>query len=132
MDVQDYLKPGLSRHMDFVIEDRHTASHIGSGTVGVLATPWMIAFMEINARTMLDEHLPEGYSSVGTRVDVHHLVPSPLGNSVRAKTKIDSVDGNKIILSVSVWDGDEEVGKGTHERYVIDVERFLKRVGGPS
>ena len=128
MDTNKHLKPGLSHQMEFTVEERHTASHIGSGRVKVLATPWMIAFMEITSRTLLDMHLPDSYSSVGTLVNVRHLAPTPLGSKVHAQVNIEKVEGNKITLSVSVSEGEVEVGKGAHERYVIDVDRFLKRV----
>lgn len=128
MDINKHLKPGLSHKMEFTVEEQHTAKHIGSGTVTVLATPWMIAFMEITSRTLLDMHLPDTHSSVGTLVNVRHLAPSPLGSTVHAKVNIEEVDGNKITLSVSVIEGEAEVGKGTHERYVIEMERFLRRI----
>jgi predicted thioesterase len=128
MDTHQYLSAGLNRQQKFTIALEHTASHIGSGMVKVLATPMMIAFMEITARTLLDEHLPKGYSSVGTHVDIRHLAPSPIGNTVTADVKIESVEGNKISLSVRVLDGETEVGTGSHQRFVIDVDRFIKRV----
>lgn len=128
MDVNDYLKPGLTRQQDFIVEETHTAAHIGSGAVKALATPWMVAFMEITARTLLDEHLPEGYSSVGIRVNVRHLAPSALGSQLRAEVTVDAIAGYKVTLSVAVWDREQQVGAGNHERHVIDVQRFLKRV----
>jgi predicted thioesterase len=90
----------------------------------------MIAFMEITSRTLLDEHLPDTHSSVGALVNVRHLAPSPLGSTIHTKVIIEKVDGNKITLSVSALEGEAEVGKGTHERYVIEVDRFLKRIEG--
>ena len=84
--------------------------------------------MEITSRTLLDEHLPDTHSSVGTLVNVRHLAPTPLGSKVHAQVNIEKVEGNKITLSVSVSEGEVEVGKGTHERHVIEIDRFLKRV----
>lgn len=132
MDTEKYLKPSLSHQMEFTIEEKHTASHVGSGPVRVLATPWMIAFIEITSRTLLDEHLPDTHSSVGTLVNVRHLAPTPLGGKIHTEVEIDSVEGNKVTLVVSANDGEKQVGGGTHERFVIDKERFLKRIGGES
>ena len=132
MDTEKYLKPGLSHQMEFTVEEKHAASHVGSGPVRVLATPWMIAFIEITSRTLLDEHLPDTHSSVGTLVNVRHLAPSPLGTKIHTEVEIDSVEGNKVTLTVSARDGEKRVGEGTHERFVIDKERFLKRIGGAS
>lgn len=84
--------------------------------------------MEITARIMLDEHLPEGFSTVGTLVNIRHLAAAGLGREVLAKVNLTVVDGNKVTLAVEAWDGETLVGKGEHGRYVIDVERFLKRV----
>ena len=128
MDTSQHLKPGLKFEEDFVVEEKHTASHVGSGSVRVLATPWMIAFMEITSRILLDDHLPEGYSSVGTHLDIRHLAPSPLGSTIHVDVEITTVDGNKVSLNVSAKDSEDTIGSGTHERYIIDVDRFLKRI----
>jgi predicted thioesterase len=127
MDSNEKMKPGLSHQMEFVVEEEHSAAHLGSGTVRVLSTPTMILFMERTARIMMDEYLPDTHTSVGAQVNVRHLAPSPVGNTVRAEVEITAVDGNKIILDVAVWDGDVKVGGGQHERFVIDKERFLRR-----
>jgi len=122
------IKAGQKLEQDFVVEEKHTAFHIGSGSVQVLATPIMIAFIEITALKLLNQSLDEGYSSVGTRVDIRHLAPSPLGHHVRVQVVVEQVEGQKVTLQVEVWDGDTLVGSGTHERFVIDVARFLERV----
>ena len=127
MDASNNLKPGLSHQMEFMVEEKHTASHVGSGSVRVLSTPSMILFMEITARIMMDEYLPDTHTSVGAQVNVRHLAPSPVGNKVRAEVEITSVEGNKVLLNVAVWDGEEKIGEGQHERFVIDKERFLRR-----
>ena len=76
---------------------------------------------------MMDEYLPDTHTSVGALVNARHLAPSPVGNTVRAEVGITSVEGNKVMLDVAVWDGDVKVGEGQHERFVIDIERFLRR-----
>ncbi len=128
MDIQTNLKVGLSLQKEFLVEDKHTAAHIGSGSIKVLATPMMIAYIEITARTLLDNYLPEGYSTVGTHVDIRHLAPTAMGKLVEARVEINQIEDKKVILGVSVWEGERKVGGGTHERYVIEVERFLKRI----
>ena len=128
MDTQTNLKLGLSLQKEFLVEENHTAAHIGSGSVKVLATPMMIAYIEITARTLLDNYLPEGFSTVGTRVDIRHLAPSALGKKVEARVEITQIEDKNVFLNVSVWEGEKKVGKGAHERYIIEVERFLKRI----
>ena len=122
------IRKGQALSREFVVEERHTATHIGSGTVKVLATPVMIAFIEITALELMGQSLDEEYTSVGTRLDIRHLAPSPLGRTVQVKTTIEQVDGNKVILQAEVWDGETLVGSGTHERFVIEVKRFVERV----
>jgi predicted thioesterase len=128
MDKTEALKPGLSKEMAFTIEEKHAASHIGSGSVRVLATPSMILFIEITARTMIEEYLPETHTSVGTLVNVRHLAASPVGSTVRTEVFIEDVKENKITLGVSVWEGEKKVGEGTHERFVVERERFLQQI----
>jgi predicted thioesterase len=126
--VEEYLEIGLGREEIFRVTEEHTAKHMGSGAVQVLATPWMILYIEKTALNLLAEHLPKGYSSVGTLVNVRHLAPSAVESEVRACVKIMALDGFSVVLDVEVWDREVLVGKGTHERYVIDIERFLERV----
>jgi fluoroacetyl-CoA thioesterase len=128
MDASEYIKPGMSEELSYPVEEQHTAAHVGSGSLRVLATPIMIAFMERTARDLLAKYLPAGYSSVGVHVDVHHLAPSPLSSVVRVQCEVLSVDGPQVNFSVQAWDPVEKIGEGYHQRVVIDEERFLKRV----
>ena len=128
MDLENIIHPGMQREEVFTIEEQNTAIHVGSGSSRVLATPWMIAFMERASHHLLVEHLPEGYTSVGVHVDVRHLAPTPVGYSIRVRSDIQEVNGQHVTFAVSAWDNQEQVGTGLHQRYVIDEARFLKRV----
>ena len=128
MEVNDWIKIGMANELSFQVEHKHTAAHIGSGSLKVLATPMMIAFMERVARDLLALHLPQGYSSVGVHVDIHHLAPTPLGEKVWVTCKIVAVDSRRVDFAVRAWDAHETVGEGTHQRVVINEERFIKRV----
>jgi len=128
MEITQLFHPGLAREDAFRVEEEHSAIHVGSGSLRVLATPWMITFMERTARLLLAEQLPPGYSSVGVHVYVRHLAPTPVGSSVRARAEIQSMDGLKVHFAVQAWDGEEKIGEGTHQRVVIDEGRFLRRV----
>ncbi len=128
MELDQIIKAGMSKEEVFLVEERHSALHVGSGSVRVLATPWMIGFMERVCQRLLAEHLPQGYSSVGVRVDVQHLAPSPVGSLVRVRGEILSLDGGKVNFKVEAWDGEEQIGAGQHQRVVIDEARFLRRV----
>lgn len=128
MRASDYIEPGLSKEENYLVEEQHTAIQIGSGGSRVLATPWLIAFIERTAHRLLAGRLPEGYSTVGTLVNFRHLAPTPVGSGVRVHVKVREVDGNRVILDVEAFDAREQVGEGEHQRYVIEEERFLKRV----
>jgi predicted thioesterase len=128
MGIQHGLETNLTLAKDFNVEAKHTADHIGSGSIQVLATPMMIAFMEITSLSLLDKYLPDGYSSVGSEVNVRHLAPSPLGSTIRVQAGITQIEGERILLDVKAWEGQTLVGIGSHTRHLIEVKRFMKRV----
>jgi fluoroacetyl-CoA thioesterase len=128
MEPSEIIKPGMAREEIFEVKEEHSASHVGSGSLRVLATPWMVAYMESVARALLGEHLPEGASSVGAHLDVHHLAPTPIGQKARVRAEVLVVDGAKVSFSVQAWDEVEQVGDGRHLRVIIDEVRFLRRV----
>jgi len=132
MDLSEFIKPGMSLETTFQVEAQHSAAHIGSGSLRVLATPVMIAFMESTSHRLLAQRLPAGYSSVGMLVNVRHLAPTPLGSSVRVLSEVLEVDGLRVTFSVQAWDQSEQIGDGQHQRMVIDEARFLRRVEAKS
>jgi predicted thioesterase len=126
------LQPGLRGESRLVVAPEHTAQHLGSGSVQVLATPQMVLLMEQAGVAAVDHLLPEGYRTVGTHLDVHHLAPTPIGLEVRATAELIAVDGRQLTFRVEVHEtgvGEEPlVGQGTHQRVIIDVQRFSDRV----
>jgi fluoroacetyl-CoA thioesterase len=132
MNVSDYINTGLFLEQTFSVEEEHLAKHIGSGSLRVLATPWMIAFMERVSHQLLANHLPQGYSSVGFVVEVKHIAPSPLNSTVKVRAEVMEVSGIQVGFEVMAWDEHEQIGKGRHLRVVIQPERFLKRVASKS
>jgi predicted thioesterase len=128
MDLEKIVRTGTAKEMTFLVEEEHLAIHIGSGSARVLATPWLITYLERTARLFLAERVPDGYSSVGVHVDVRHLAPTPYGGTVRTRVEVKVVDGVKVEFSVDAWDEHEHVGSGSHRRVVIEEARFLRRV----
>jgi fluoroacetyl-CoA thioesterase len=126
------LRPGLRGEASLVIADEHSAQHLGSGSVKVLATPQMVLLMERAGVAAVDHLLPAGYRTVGTHLDVHHLAPSPIGFEVRATAELLAVDDRRLTFRVEVHEtgagGELLVGEGTHQRVIIDVQRFSERV----
>jgi fluoroacetyl-CoA thioesterase len=128
MNVSDHIISGMSLEQTFLVEEEHLAKHIGSGSVRVLATPWMIAFMERVSHQLLAERLPSSYSSVGFIVDIQHMAPSPVGSIVNVRANVVKVSGVQVSFEVLAWDEHEQIGRGRHIRVIIQPERFLKRV----
>ncbi len=103
-----------------------TVAHFHPGMPEVFGTPMMIFFMEEAAAEAIQPHLPEGWVSVGTMVNIKHLAATPVGLTVTARAKVVSVEENFVVFSVEAYDGFEKIGEGTHARAPIDLARFEK------
>ena len=122
------LLPGLTGTVALTVEPEHTAKHLGSGSVLVLATPQMILLMEMASVYAVDHLLPEGQRTVGVGLDVRHLAATPVGMTVTVKSELLEVDGRKLRFRVEAWDEQEKVGEGFHNRAIIEVRRFGEKV----
>jgi len=94
----------------------------------VFATPMMIRAMENAALNAIREYLEPGESAVGTAVDIRHLAATPAGQNVIAEAEVTAVDGRRVFFNVSARDETEEIGRGTHERMVVDLRRLGERL----
>jgi len=94
----------------------------------VFATPMMVLAMENAALNAIRAYLEPGESAVGTVVDVQHLAATPVGLRVTASAEVVEVNGRRILFAVTAHDGIEEIGKGIHERMVVDLRRMEKRL----
>ena len=128
MSLSDLITPGMTRQETFLVEEQHTAYHIGSGDEMVLGTPWMISFMERVSNRLIAAHLPEGQMSVGVHVDVRHLAATPMNIEIRVRAEVLEVVKNRVKLSIEAWDSQDKIGEGTHLRAVVDKERFMTGV----
>lgn len=122
------LTPGLEGKAQLTVSEQHLASTVGSGLVRVFSTPMMIALFEHAALNAVNPLLAEGETSVGTRLDVRHLAPTPLGMHVRGYAKLTNVEGRMLTFEVWAEDEQERIGEGVHERAIIDRVRFDRRV----
>jgi fluoroacetyl-CoA thioesterase len=121
------LQPGLVGEARATVGSGDLASAIGSGRLDVYGTPAMLGLIELAAVNAVDLLLPEGSTTVGTRLDVQHLAPSPLGIEVRARAELVSVDGRRLSFKVEAFDAVDKIGEGTHDRAVVDASRLLAR-----
>ncbi|QCX34826.1 thioesterase [Caloramator sp. E03] len=122
------IKVGLNSSIETDVKSEHSASKYGSGMVDVLATPAMIALMECTAKNAVDLHLPVGYTTVGTKVDVVHIAATPIGMKITVNAKLIEIKGKKLIFRVEAFDEVEKIGEGIHERYVINSDKFMEKV----
>ncbi len=122
------LKPGMVHEEELVVAKQHTATHLESGGVEVLATPVMVALMEVAARNMVDPHLEPGFMTVGTGLDIKHLAATPLGMRVRARAELVRVKGHRLEFKVEAFDEREKVGEGTHTRAIINLKNFWDKL----
>ncbi|PZP54563.1 MAG: thioesterase [Azospira oryzae] len=122
------LKPGMVGSQGLVVGPEHTAPHVGSGKIAVLATPVMVNLMEAAALAAVEAHLPPGYQSLGTRLEVSHVAATPIGMRVRAEAELTKVEGRRLTFRVRAEDERELIGEGIHERVVVNVARFDQRV----
>ncbi len=127
-DTQSPLAPGLAGQASVTVSADLTAAALGSGNVSAFSTPALIALMEGAAVAALEGRLPAEQTSVGTRLDVRHLAATPVGMTVRAAATLTDVDGRRLVFAVEAHDDVEQVGAGTHERFVVDRARFEARV----
>lgn len=122
------LKPGIKNEQKRVVSESDAITFLGPGVTPSLSTPAMIRWMEIAARDGVLPHLEKGQDTVGTQVNVSHLAATPLGDEVTYRATLTQVEGRRLTFDVEAVDRHETIGKGTHERFVIDVERFAARL----
>jgi fluoroacetyl-CoA thioesterase len=122
------LPSGLTGTAELVVGEQHTAPRVGSGRIRVLATPVMINLIEAAALAAVEQSLPEYHQSLGTHLDVTHVAATPVGMRVRATAEVLRTEGRTVYFKVRAEDERELIGEGTHERVVVNVEKFDARV----
>jgi predicted thioesterase len=111
-----------------MVKPEHGADRFQNAGVTVLATPVLCHWFESAAVRAIAEQLESGEATVGSRLTIEHLKATPVGMQVRVTARVVAVDGRRVDFEVSAFDDVELVARGTHERVVIDLERFLARV----
>lgn len=120
---------GARAHVDLVVGPADTATALRSGDVAVLATPRVVALVEEATVAAVAASLDPDVTTVGTRVALDHLTPTPVGRSVRAEAVLTGVDGRRLVFDVTLHDADTLAARGTVERAVVDRKRFEERAG---
>jgi predicted thioesterase len=130
------IAPGLVGEVELIVQPADTADALGNRGVHALATPRLVALLELAAIRALEPHLPPGAGTVGTRIDVRHLAATPVGMQARIRATLREVDGRRLVFDIEGEDAAERIVEGTHERFQVDQARFLARIaakgGGPA
>ena len=126
--IVQLVPPGSIGRHEIIVAHEHTAPHVGSGKVEVLATPVLVNLMEAAALNAAERFLPAGHQSLGTRLDIRHIAATPVGMKVVATAEVIRVEGRLITFRVEAHDEKELIGDGMHDRVVVNVARFDQRV----
>jgi len=132
MNANSTLRSGLTGLAELIVGNEHTAPHVGSGAVPVLATPVLVNLLEAAALAAAESHVPAGQQTVGIRLDIRHFAATPVGMRVRAHAEVINVDGRMIAFRVWAEDEVELIADGTHERVVITLAKFDARMRAKS
>ena len=122
------IEPGMVAEATQEVTCELTALYVGSGDLQVYATPAMAALVEQTCTSMVTPLLPDGQTSVGTELRIRHLAPTPMGGMVRIRAEVVAAQDNLITFNARIWDEVELVGEVDHQRVVIEVDRFMRRV----
>ena len=122
--MENNLKIGMNNVVEAKSTENTTALNMKSGSLKVLATPAMMCLMEQAAAELVERNLPDDMTSVGISINVAHKAPTPIGLTVKAEAIITDIDGRKITFDVKASDGIDEIGSGTHERFIVNKEKF--------
>lgn len=126
MELTD-ITIGMVNEVTDVVTDKNTAMTMGSGSLPVFATPAMTCLMEKAATELLEPKLEDGWTTVGISLNIAHNAATPVGMHIRAVAKVTAVEGRKVSFEVKAFDDAGEIGTGTHERFAVAKEKFLKK-----
>ena len=124
------MKTGIWGEQMIIVTEQQTAKYLGSGELAVFATPCMIALMENTAYKSVQPFLDPGQGTVGTLLNVKHLAATPVGMEVRCETRLIEIDRKRLVFEVKAFDACGLIGEGTHERFIIDNQKFMQKANG--
>ena len=126
------IETGIKGHKEQIVTPEMSAARVGSGLVDVFATPMLVALVEQTCYESVLPHLDEGQGTVGTLVNVSHLSATPIGKRVWCDSELVVVDRRRLVFSVKAYDEAGLIGEGSHERFVIDIDKFMQKLQSKS
>jgi predicted thioesterase len=121
------LNVGIKGTQSLLVTEENTAASVGSGMLAVFATPAMAALMEKTAALSVQNELGEGEGTVGISLNIRHLAATPVGLTVTCESELIEIDRKRLVFSLKVSDGKDVIGDGTHERFIINNEKFMAK-----
>lgn len=119
---------GLHHSEQLMVEHKDTAAVYGSGALEVFATPAMIALMEKTCLMSVCDKIGEGNTTVGIAVNIKHLKASPVGATIRCEAELTEVDRRRLVFKVQCFEGENLIGEGIHERFVVESAKFMAKL----
>ena len=126
--IEFNLKKGLKGIAQTTVNEENSAERFAKPMPPAFATPMLVSLMDLAAINAVDKFLPEGYISVGARIAINHLAPTPLGMAVTAEAVLTDIYLNKLTFEVKAYDEVEKIGEGTVDRYIIELQSFNKKM----
>src|SRR5918997_1479097 len=121
----DDLKVGMKDTLEWEVTEQLTTTR---GEFKVFSTPSMCLFAEMTSHKLVAPHLKPGQGQVGLTVNIRHMAPTPIGKMVRAEVELTGIDRRRLTFQVKIFDDVEQVGEVSHERFVIDVDKYQERL----
>ena len=122
------LETGIKGLQSEIVTNDKTAAEMGSGTLPVYATPAMIALMEKTAMLSVAEELAADEATVGTRLEISHLAACGIDSQIKCESVLVEIDRKRLVFEVQAYSGETLIGKGIHERFIINTVKFMDKV----
>lgn len=122
------IQIGIKGRLEQTVTPEMSAARVGSGLVDVFATPMLVALVEQTCYESVLPYLDDGQGTVGTLVNITHTSATPIGKRVWCESELTDVDRRRLVFSVKAYDEAGPIGEGTHERFVIDTEKFMEKL----
>lgn len=121
----DTLKVGMRDELEWEVTENLTTAR---GDYRVFSTPSMTYFVEMTAHKLVGPHLKPGQGQVGLQVNIRHMAPTPIGKKVRCETELTAIDRRKLTFKMKVYDDVEQIGEAEHDRYIVDLDKYMARL----
>jgi fluoroacetyl-CoA thioesterase len=119
---------GTHHSSEILVTDNNAISFLGRDDARVLATPWLIAHLEMTARDAVKPYLLDSEDTLGTQVNVRHLAATPMGMRAQFFAEVIGIKGRRVEFRVEARDDKDKIAEGTHERFIVDVDQFADRL----